>query len=784
MSTSQLSPGTVVDGRFTVGAAVRTRAGTTTYEATDAAGAAVSLTIYDGACFASGLALERSLRELRQLQSVVSPRILRVIAAGKHGDGIFEVTEPSPPESLGEHLGRGPLSLPEAAALIVQVGEALLEAQRVGVIHRNLGADVVFPSPEGTRVTGFAVGEPQPRGAGPLQTIAPEQVQGKVVDQRTLIYNVAALMQWMLAGVPLFSGDAETVLQAHEQQVPSEDIDGKLRRALGKDPRMRPMMLKQFLHDIATMGGVEPPKLAARVSAPAVSAPRAPIAAPKAAKPDAESRPSSRGWTMFMKAQDDDAATEPTSTPAPEAPSKPSTRGWTMFMQAQEGEEGAAKDEAAAEPEPEAPSAKPSTRGWTMFMQAQPDESQGSEAASESETPSPSAEPIAPEPDAPDPSKPSTRGWTMFTKSEEVDGDGEAESTEEKSADPKKPSTRGWTMFMADEEGGADADAADPKPEPPPESGPEAAAPTAAEAAPPADAPAAATTDTGSGPSASPSSRGWTMFMEPGAKEASAAAGAASAEQQPAPDPAPAPEAAEAELPKGKKRGWTMFMDAPIADLKAPSAEAAAEPADPPAPAVDGSSDKAGWTVFGTPAPGSQAGASGPAPEPPEVAAGTGGSPEEGELVVKGKTVQVTDPPAAPPFAASPPAGTADPALASASTVVNTGAPAGPAPVVRGKTIVAGAAGAEPGQPDTMYFKKGQVEPEGGVAARAPTARDIHSPARPAEERDGRPLGPSAIPPAVREPAELERPGSNVALYVVAAVVGVGALVAGYFAFM
>ncbi|MEM6296362.1 MAG: hypothetical protein AAGA54_34140, partial [Myxococcota bacterium] len=509
MSNSQLSPGTVVDGKYTVGAAIRTRPGITTYDATDAAGAAVSVTIYERTCFASGLALERSLRELRQLKNVVSTRVLKVHAAGKHGDGIFEVTEPAPPQTLSEHLRSGALSLEEAAALVVQVGESLLEAQRVGVIHRNLGADVVFPSPEGVRVGHFAVGEPQPRGAGPLRTMAPEQVQGKVVDQRTLIYNVAALMQWMLTGAPLFSGSPEEVLAAHEQQVPAESIDAKLRRALGKDPRMRPMMLKQFLHDIAQMGGVEPPKLAARVSAPSVAAPKAPIAAPKAPSADgAKARPSSRGWTMFMQAQDDEPEAKP--EPAP-APSKPSTRGWTMFMQAQD--DGAAKAEPAAEapapkpeakpqvkaaaaPEAPAPEGKPSTRGWTMFMQAQDDgAAKETEPASASE-PAAAPEPAPAEPDAPEAGSPSTRGWTMFTKDED-----DAPATEAPAAEPP---------------------------------------PAEADAPSPAQAPAAEKPS--SGPAQSPSSRGWTMFMGPNDK----APEGGQPEAAPAPAPAPAPESASA----------------------------------------------------------------------------------------------------------------------------------------------------------------------------------------------------------------------------------------------
>lgn len=746
MSESQLSPGTVVDGAYTLDAVVRSRAGATTYVATDSRDGgteAVWVTIYEGDCFPSGLALERSLRELRQLKNINSPRVLRVLDAGKHGDGIFEVTEPGPAHTLVEHLQQGALSLEEAAALTVQVGEALLEGQRVGVIHRNLGADVVFPSPEGARVSGFAVGEPQSRGAGPLLTIAPEQVQGKVVDQRTLIYNVAALMQWMLSGTPLFSGSPDDVLAAHENQVPDESIDAKLRRALGKDPRMRPMMLKQFLSDIANMGGVEPPRLSARVSAPNLAAaPKAPVAAPKA--PDAAvARPSSRGWTMFMQAQEEEP--EKPAEPAP-PPSKPSTRGWTMFMKAQDDPDGADAKPEETPAEPAAPQAEgaPSTRGWTMFMkneEAGGDASSGQDASPGQDAPAEQAGEPAAE------GSPSTRGWTMFTKDEEA-AEPEPEPVPEPDPAPEpepapapaadgSPSTRGWTMFTKDE----DEPASD-----------EAPAAPAAEAE----------------PSGAPSSRGWTMFMEPGEKPAEGAVPAS----QPAPPEVDDESASEPGAPK--KRGWTMFMNAPLEDL--PKGEAAESK--PVAPNVE-AADQKGWTVFGAPAPGKAGSA--PAPEAGTVEASTetdsGPVAPTGEPV-RGKTIMVTTPspvPAGGPAAEDVP----DAAAASAPTVVNTGPPGG-TPVEKGKTIVAGA------KPDTMYFKKGEVEPEGGVSPRAPTVRDVPSPSRPVEERvaraDARPTGPSV--PAVPEPAALEpTKSSNTALYAIAGAVAVAAAVAAYFAF-
>ncbi|MCA9654221.1 MAG: hypothetical protein KC501_30145, partial [Myxococcales bacterium] len=257
MSTAQLSPGTVVEGRFTIGAPGWNRTGAQSFAATDDQGQTVMITAYAAECFPSGLVMERSLRELRQLQSVSSPRVASVIACGKlPSGGIFEVNGPLPGERLDDLIARGGMPAPDAAALIEQVGEGLLEAQKVGVIHRNLGPRVIFVSNGQVVVAGFAVGEPLGGNSrGPLDTIAPEQIEGKVVDQRTLIYNLAALMHMLLTGASLYSGDAPSQLAQHLQGNLPDGVHARLTRALGSDPRMRPMMLKQFISELRAVGG-------------------------------------------------------------------------------------------------------------------------------------------------------------------------------------------------------------------------------------------------------------------------------------------------------------------------------------------------------------------------------------------------------------------------------------------------------------------------------------------------------------------------------------------------
>ena len=130
----ELSPGTVIDGH-TIGAKVRTRSGAATYAATAANGTNVHLTVYAAECFPTALVRERSLRELRQLQGVDAPEVARILGFGKFDEAsIYEVNEAIEGQTLAEV---GQLSRGEVGATMDAVGNALLAAQKAGVIHRG-----------------------------------------------------------------------------------------------------------------------------------------------------------------------------------------------------------------------------------------------------------------------------------------------------------------------------------------------------------------------------------------------------------------------------------------------------------------------------------------------------------------------------------------------------------------------------------------------------------------------------------------------------------------------
>ena len=124
-------------------------------------------------------------------------------------------------ESLGDRLERGPLGLPEATAVLRQVGNALDAAHMHGTIHRDIKPDNIFlvrgpelfakvldfgmakqwrEQDEELTATGVAVGTPE--------YMSPEQVLGsRDVDFRADLWALAAVVYRCLAGSVPFTGD-------------------------------------------------------------------------------------------------------------------------------------------------------------------------------------------------------------------------------------------------------------------------------------------------------------------------------------------------------------------------------------------------------------------------------------------------------------------------------------------------------------------------------------------------------------------------------------------------
>ena len=150
---------------------------------------------------------------------------------------------------------------------MLQIGQALLEAQKAGIVHRDVAPKNVLVGPTGdVKVINFPLAKPiNERAAGVAAYLSPEQIQGKPVDQRSNTYSLAAVFYHLLTGEPPFQGTPETVLELHlgspplapSQRCPeaalTPEVDRVVLKALDKSSSRRHLTLRLFLSEVEAL---------------------------------------------------------------------------------------------------------------------------------------------------------------------------------------------------------------------------------------------------------------------------------------------------------------------------------------------------------------------------------------------------------------------------------------------------------------------------------------------------------------------------------------------------
>src|SRR5262249_19933514 len=80
----------------------------------------------------------RFLREARAVSALSHPHIATIYDYGEANGQPYIVMELIKGENLGELMLKETLTIPRAIEIIVQIGEALSEAHRHGIIHRDI----------------------------------------------------------------------------------------------------------------------------------------------------------------------------------------------------------------------------------------------------------------------------------------------------------------------------------------------------------------------------------------------------------------------------------------------------------------------------------------------------------------------------------------------------------------------------------------------------------------------------------------------------------------------
>ena len=242
-------------------------------------------------------ARQRFVREAKSAARLAHPGIVAVLDQGlDHAGGeetAYLVMELVTGRTLRDVVReKGLLTPGEALDVTDRVLDALAEAHRKGVLHRDVKSANVLVGDDGRiKVADFGLAraavstQASTMGAGgelmgTAEYLAPESVSRGVADARSDVYGVGVLLFEMLTGAPPFTGDAPVRIafrHVHDDPpVPSSlvpalpaALDRLVLDALAKDPDERPADAAEMLDQLrAARASLTPQELAARSARP------------------------------------------------------------------------------------------------------------------------------------------------------------------------------------------------------------------------------------------------------------------------------------------------------------------------------------------------------------------------------------------------------------------------------------------------------------------------------------------------------------------------------------
>ncbi len=255
----------LLDGRFILGEIVGGHRSGPVYQAADKQGSAAMVKLVAAEVFPTALLKQRTERELKQLEQLDHVGVAKVLSHGRRDDALWIATERVDGVTLDNFISQtGPLPQQRAVGIVLQIGAALEAAAKLGVTHRDLSPkNILVGEGDQIKLINFGVPVPGPEGReavqGVSEYVAPEQIEGRPVDQRCNIYSLGAITTLLLTGAPPFTGSPLEVLGAHSAtQVPllganqgvTTELGAALLKSLEKTSSKRFMTLRQFLGEI------------------------------------------------------------------------------------------------------------------------------------------------------------------------------------------------------------------------------------------------------------------------------------------------------------------------------------------------------------------------------------------------------------------------------------------------------------------------------------------------------------------------------------------------------
>jgi serine/threonine protein kinase len=223
---------------------------------------------------------QRFEREARTISSLNHPNICALYDVGNQDGVEYLVLEYVEGETLEKRLEKGPLPTKTLLRHAIEIAQALENAHRRGVVHRDLKPTNIMLTKSGAKLLDFGLAKWSATGTSEAETLktltgkperlteegtilgtfrymAPEQLEGKEADTRTDLFAFGEVLYEMATGVPAFSGKSKASLIAAIltsdptpittlQPVSPTALEQLVRSCLAKDPEER----WQSAHDL------------------------------------------------------------------------------------------------------------------------------------------------------------------------------------------------------------------------------------------------------------------------------------------------------------------------------------------------------------------------------------------------------------------------------------------------------------------------------------------------------------------------------------------------------
>jgi serine/threonine protein kinase len=213
----------------------------------------------------------RFLQEAKAASSLNHPNVCTIYGMGEHGAEQYIEMEYVEGVTLRHKIPVEKFS--ETMTYAIQIADALSEAHAKGIVHRDVKAENIMVNTK-NQIKVMDFGLAKLKGSlkltrasstvGTLAYMAPEQIQGQDVDQRSDIFSFGVVLFEMLTGKLPFRGEHEAAMMysimneepesaQHYKPELSAEVLHVLGRALEKDPADRYQSAQDMLIDLRRM---------------------------------------------------------------------------------------------------------------------------------------------------------------------------------------------------------------------------------------------------------------------------------------------------------------------------------------------------------------------------------------------------------------------------------------------------------------------------------------------------------------------------------------------------